>query len=410
MDITARKASVERQVQLLNDLSRSEIKLRRQKLLFESVFQSAPDPIILTDLDGLIVNVNPAFTRIFHYELDEIAGTSRILYQHASDCDRILRMGEEHKHISDEELISFVTRSGDKFPGRISSSWLLDDTGRTIGYLRIIRDVSVEERRKHELQEKQRLEALGRVTGGIAHDFNNMLAIISGNLQFLGTEHLDGRAKRYLGEAMRAVEMGTRLNKRLLTFAQKRTLAPVPVDLNKLITSLLDLIKHTLEASIKVVVQLDASPAEVRVDESEMENAIINLVLNARDALPDGGIVTIQTFERTPDASQPSSSDGLRPMRYVYLSVSDNGIGMTEHVKTRAFEPFFTTKAIGAGTGLGLSTIKGFVRQSGGKVSLESEVGKGTTIEIALPACEPTVDTLIADRDPYATPHQNHSR
>jgi PAS domain S-box-containing protein len=246
--------------------------------------------------------------------------------------------------------------------------------------------------RHQEAQESvarlQRMEALGQLTGGVAHDFNNLLTVISGNLQLIGMDITDEGARKYLEEAEQAVEMGARLNQRLMTFAKKRRLAPMAVDLNDQVIGVRELLRRSISESIALTTELGENLWPVRVDPSEIENALVNLAINARDAMPDGGKLLVTTRNITiPGPYAPHGHD-LAPGAYVLLSVSDTGVGMTPEVQARAFEPFFSTKAHGKGTGLGLASIYGFVRQSGGFVGIESAVGRGTKVSICLPKLE----------------------
>ena len=231
----------------------------------------------------------------------------------------------------------------------------------------------------------QRLEFLGQLTGGVAHDFNNLLTVISGNLQLIGMDLQDARLRKYLDEAERAAEMGARLNQRLMTFAKQRRLSPTAANLNEQVIGVRDMLRRSIGESIALNTELGENLWTVRVDPSEIENALVNLAINARDAMPDGGTLTITTRNIEITEVNSRKEEGLNPGRYVMLSVGDTGTGMSPDVQARAFEPFFTTKGHGRGTGLGLATIYGFVRQSGGHVALESELGHGTTISIYLP-------------------------
>ena len=237
------------------------------------------------------------------------------------------------------------------------------------------------------LRQSQKMEAVGQLTGGIAHDFNNLLAAISGSLELLGMRVKDGRLDaipRYVEAAQSAAKRAAALTQRLLAFSRRQTLDPRPVNANRLISELEELIRRTAGPSISVEVVGAASLWVTLVDPNQLENTLLNLAINARDAMPDGGRLTIETANKWLDDRAARGHD-LPAGQYVCLSVSDTGIGMTPEVIERAFEPFFTTKPLGQGTGLGLSMIHGFVRQSGGQVRIYSEVGSGSTISLYLP-------------------------
>ncbi|MGL5117153.1 MAG: ATP-binding protein [Beijerinckiaceae bacterium] len=233
----------------------------------------------------------------------------------------------------------------------------------------------------------QRMEAYSQLTGGIAHDFNNLLTIIGGNLELLGDGLTDPRGKRLHQRATEAVAMGARLTERLLTFARRRQLEPRIINVNEQITHLIDMLRRTLGEAIRITASLAPDLGQVMVDQSEVENAILNLAINARDAMPNGGRLVLESENVIIDDTLMASrhDEPLKPGPYVRISVSDNGMGMPPEVLKSAIEPFFTTKEHGRGTGLGLSTIYGFARQSNGTVTIYSEVGKGTTVNIYLP-------------------------
>ena len=233
--------------------------------------------------------------------------------------------------------------------------------------------------------QSQRMEALGQLTGGIAHDSNNLLTVILGNLEMVEDELQDHPALRYLREAAEAAKMGARLNQRLLTFARRRRLESKVVNLNDHVLSMSELLRRTLGEGIDLTTLLAHDLWPARVDPSEIENAILNLAINARDAMPSGGSLRIETQNSVVDARLEHNSDDLAPGDYVKLSVSDTGVGMRPEVLSRVFEPFFTTKEQGKGTGLGLSMLYGFVKQSAGHVAISSEVGRGTTVDVYLP-------------------------
>jgi CheY-like chemotaxis protein len=237
------------------------------------------------------------------------------------------------------------------------------------------------------LRQSQKMEAVGQLTGGLAHDFNNLLAGISGSLELMGTRVAQGRfadVERYLAAAQGAARRAAALTHRLLAFSRRQTLAPKVTDVNALVAGMEDLIRRTVGPEVLVDSVTASGLWAVEVDPNQLENALLNLAINARDAMPGGGRLTIETANRSMDVRSAREHD-LSPGQYVSLSVTDTGTGMTPEVIARAFDPFFTTKPLGAGTGLGLSMVYGFARQSGGQVRISSEVGHGTTICLYLP-------------------------
>ncbi|HEX3485649.1 MAG TPA: CHASE sensor domain-containing protein [Micropepsaceae bacterium] len=239
------------------------------------------------------------------------------------------------------------------------------------------------EREKAEdaLRQAQKMEAIGQLSGGIAHDFNNLLSIIKGNLQLLQRRLTQGRTdvQRYLDSANEGVNRAANLTQRILAFSRRQPLSPKPVYLSQLVADMSDLLRHSVGDTVRIEMQLDAD-WPVLCDANQMENVIINLAINARDAMPSGGILTIETANRP-----PMHRPGLASGAYVELTVRDTGTGMSEEIRQKAVEPFFTTKPPGRGTGLGLSMTFGYVRQSNGDMVIESEIGKGTAITLLMP-------------------------
>ena len=254
-------------------------------------------------------------------------------------------------------------------------------------------------RAEEALFHAQKMEAIGRLTGGIAHDFNNLLAGISGSLELLEKRLSQGRLRdthRYISAAQGAARRAATLTQRLLAFSRRQTLDPRPTDVNRLVTGMEDLIRRSVGPDIEVVVVDAVGPWIANVDHSQLENSLLNLCINARDAMaPNGGRLIIETATKWLDERAARESD-LSPGQYILLAVSDTGVGMPPEVIPRVFDPFYTTKPLGEGTGLGLSMVYGFVRQSGGQVRIQSELGKGTTVCLYLPQI---VDAAAEEED-----------
>ena len=271
---------------------------------------------------------------------------------------------------------------------------LRNEAGEIIGAFHHALDISARLRAESELattqealRQSSKMEAVGQLTGGQAHDFNNLLAGISGSLELMQTRIAQGRVDevgRYLMAAQGAAKRAAALTQRLLAFSRRQTLDPVPTDVNRLVSGLEDLVRRTVGPGIAVETVTQGGLWATLVDQNQLENALLNLCINARDAMPDGGKLTIETANRWLDPRAAAERD-LPPGQYVAISVSDNGTGMTPDVIKRAFDPFFTTKPIGLGTGLGLSMTYGFVRQSGGQVRIYSEVDQGAMVCLYLP-------------------------
>ncbi|MEP7004457.1 MAG: response regulator, partial [Sphingomonas bacterium] len=249
------------------------------------------------------------------------------------------------------------------------------------------------------LRQAQKMEAVGQLTGGIAHDFNNLLTVVTGNIgmaqrSLAAAELLDSRANRSLDNAMKGAERAASLTQRLLAFSRRQPLAPKPLDVDKLAASMSDLLQRALGETVRLEIVTAPGLWRVEADPNQLESAILNLAVNARDAMPNGGHLTIETANSRLDEGYAATQAEVPPGQYVMIAVTDTGSGMPKHVTERAFEPFYTTKDVGKGSGLGLSMVYGFVKQSGGHVKIYSEEGRGTTIKIYLPRLlrEPTQD------------------
>jgi PAS domain S-box-containing protein len=387
----------------------TERQLAREEALFQSIFDSVPDAFVVTDTDRNIQIANPAFVRIFGYDAQEIVGRSITMLfddreeavQHTSTA---LSLERQQQQLQAPIIASFRRRNGERFPGEAVWSEVRDGANVGVGYVALVRDVTRELKRETATRTAQRLEAIGQLTGGIAHDFNNLLTVIVGNLELLEPRISDGDQLDLLREVKEASEKGAQLTDHLLTFARRQRLESQKISLNGMVTAVADLLRRTIGANIV----LDVIPATdlwmTRADPGLIETAIVNLVLNARDAMPVGGRIVVETRNAILDESGAELIPGLQVGQYVVLSVTDNGHGMPPEVAEHAFEPFFTTKGPGKGSGLGLASVYGFARQSGGQATLYSEVGKGTTIRIYLPRADADDGTHSAGRQEEVLP------
>ena len=259
------------------------------------------------------------------------------------------------------------------------------------------------------LAQAQKMEAVGQLTGGIAHDFNNMLHAITSGLTLLERRIGEGRvgeAGRYFAAIRQAAESAARLTNRLLVFSRLQRLQATVVDSNELVRGMKELIERTIGPSVRLELHAGANVRKVLIDANQLESAILNLAINARDAMPEGGVLSIATAERALGPAELSDQEGTRPGDFVEIAVADSGEGMSADVLTRVFEPFFSTKPTGVGTGLGLSQVYGFVRQSGGVVRLESEPGQGTTVRLYLPGNKQIEARAAAPKAPVVAADQ----
>ena len=278
-----------------------------------------------------------------------------------------------------------------------SVRWLLsrgntyfDETGQPIRRTGVGIDITEKRRLEEQLRQSQKMEAVGQLTGGIAHDFNNMLAVVMGSLELLARRLGDGdpRARHYVQAAADASRRAANLTQRLLVFSRQQPLKPESIDANRLVVGMSDLLRHSIGADVRLETVLAAGTWRTEVDPNQLESVILNLGVNARDAMPDGGRLTIETQNVHLDARYVANEPGVPSGQYVMIAVSDTGAGMTPEVLAKAFDPFFTTKEPGKGTGLGLSQVYGFVKSSGGHIKIYSEPGQGTTVKIYLPRVE----------------------
>ncbi len=371
--------------------------LRRSELNFRSLVTNAPYGICRCDATGKILDVNPAFLELLGY-----TSTAELIGQHIydlyGDVDQwffladSLRAAEPFKGLTAEWMRKDGTPTGVRVSGRSVTN------GRDGGVVFELFAEDITERRalEHQLRQAQKMEAVGRLAGGIAHDFNNLLMVISGYSEFLlerlGSEpELRNPAQEIAGAAERA----SSLTRQLLAFSRKQMLAPKMVNLNNVVTENLKMLTRMIGEDIDLVMVPATGLWPVRADSGQIEQVIMNLAVNARDAMPSGGKLTLETSNITLDEDYARYHAPLRPGDYVMVAISDTGIGMDSETQSHIFEPFFTTKGP-KGTGLGLSTVYGIIKQSGGYIWVYSEVGKGTTFKIYLPRLAATGETAIA--------------
>ena len=386
-DVNERHAA-EAELRSLNQNLERRVAERTQER--DRVWQVSRDMLGVANPDGTWISVNPAWTQILGWLPNEIVGKTSEWLEHPDEGqrtrDEIARLAATEETANFEN--SFRTRSG----GYRVLSWTAVNVEGLL-YC-VARDVT-DHRRQQEalikvedaLRQSQKMEAVGQLTGGLAHDFNNLLTGISGSLELLQLRMSQGRLKdveRYVAMAQGAANRAASLTHRLLAFSRSQTLDPKATNINRLVSGIRELINNTIGPNIEVRVNEAADLWTTLVDPNQLENALLNLCINARDAMPDGGQIKIETGNCSFEKSAAQERE-LRPGDYVSLAVTDTGTGMPEEVAQRAFDPFYTTKPLGQGTGLGLSMIYGFAKQSGGQVRIDSVVGRGTTIFLFLP-------------------------
>ena len=347
------------------------------------------------DLMSNMVTWSDAMYRIFGRDRGEFDGTPNAVLSFVHPDDRSEFRGTFENAIENRrstfEHEARIVRPNGKVRWIYQRALMrADPDGNPAEILGVALDITDRKRldelaRQQALVQSQKMEAVGQLTGGLAHDFNNLLTVIIGNLELLDMKLEDPASRDLIRRADEAARMGARLTGRLLTFSRKRRLQPTVLSLNETIVNMMELLDRSLGEIVKVNSQLAFGLWLTRVDASEIENAVLNLAINARDAMPSGGTILIETSNVTLAASDIVQSEDTTPGDYVKLAISDTGTGMSPEVAARAFEPFFSTKEPGRGTGLGLSTIYGFVKQSGGFAAIYSELGKGTVVNLYLP-------------------------
>lgn len=349
---------------------------------------------IIDETSGNVRYVNQALSKITGYSATELIGSAPQRFLGNEGAERLKAgigykgPGKPNQHVE----LRCKRKSGSEFCAELSISHIHGSSGAVTHGIGILDDISDRTAAEARFRQLQKFDAIGRLSGGVAHDFNNLLNVISGRLEFLATLPLDAAARVHVVEAEKAADMGARLTRRLLAFARQGDLIMTSVDLNELICDTLSILKTSLAEQVSIHMDLESDLWVVHTDRSQIENAVINLAINARDASTDGGQIRLKT-ENVRISIDQNTRLSLAPGDYVHLSVSDSGVGMDEETLLRVFEPFFSTKGPGKGTGLGLASIFGFVRQSGGDIVAESTSGVGTVISLYLPRYQGLVET-----------------
>ncbi|WP_370154597.1 PAS domain S-box protein, partial [Ferrovibrio sp.] len=384
-DLTQRRASEA-------DLRISEARFR---LLVDSISDYA---IFMMDAEGTVLTWNAGAVNLTGYAPEEAIGRPRDQYY--TDADRqaghpghALQVARESGRYVNEEWRRH--KDGRRFWVGVEISAIRDAAGTVTGFVNITRDLTAlrqTEELQEQLRQAQKMEALGQLTGGVAHDFNNLLAVIVGNLELLDDQVQTAEKRQLVQQALRNATRGAELTQRLLAFGRRQTLKPSRIDVNALLGGMTDMLSRSLGETIQIDLQLAAGLPVVEADAGQLENAVLNIALNARDAMHGGGQLVIGTSTRILTEPHALPDRLAEAGTYVVVSLRDTGTGMTPEVRARVFEPFFTTKDIGKGSGLGLSMVYGFVQQSGGLVELDTAPGEGTELRLLLPAMEEAGD------------------
>jgi PAS domain S-box-containing protein len=384
----------------ITGLKRAQRELASREAHLRSILDTVPEATIVIDEKGVIISFSAAATQLFGYGAAEAIGRNvKMLMpapykaEHDGYLERYLATGEA-RIIGYGRVVKGRSKDGAIFPMELAIGEARSNGQRI--FTGFVRDITSRQRMEEELRQSQKMEAIGQLTGGVAHDFNNLLTVILGNLEMLESRVEDRTQRELLKEARDAALDGAKLTSQLLAFGRRQPLNPMPVDVGALVSRFAGLLRRTLGEAIELRTIVTGSKHLTLVDPAQLRNVLLNLVINARDATPRGGRLTIEVSNVSLDADYAQTHPEVRRGRYVLIAITDTGAGMSEATRQRAFEPFFTTKPVGAGTGLGLSMAYGFVKQSGGHILLHSEPQRGTSAHVFLPAAPRHGDTEAA--------------
>ena len=384
----------------ITERKRAEEEMRQSQQKLHIHFEHTPLAVVEWDMDFRVAAWNPSAERIFGYSRQEALG------QHA----RFIVPPQYREHV-DQVWQALLKQAGGtrstndnitKDGRSISCEWyntpLVDDSGRVLGVASLVQDVTERVALEERLRQSQKMEAVGRLAGGVAHDFNNLLTVILGYSQILADGLPEGsRLADNTAQIKSAADRAAGITRQLLAFSRKSVLSPRVINLNDVVLNLDSLLRRLIGEDIEVRTLPANDLGSVKADPSQIEQVLMNLALNARDAMPRGGTVALETANATLDGTYARDHQSVEPGRYVMLAVSDTGEGMTPETQARIFEPFYTTKEVGKGTGLGLSMVYGIVKQSGGYIWVYSEPGRGTTFKIYLPRVDQSAELVRGD-------------
>ncbi len=376
----------------------SDAMLQQTTALLRSILDHMPALISLKDLQGHYLMANTGFAEFHGKNVNEIIGLT--VFDLDLDESHARAVAAQDQSVVDAGTIQIEERSKPSPTGelerRVTKFPTFDSNGLVNGIGTVSVDIGSQRAIEDQLRQAQKMEAVGQLTGGVAHDFNNLLGVVIGNLDFLDELlESDGDQRELIATALQAALQGAELTNRLLAFSRRQALSPKILDLNALVSGMMDLLKRTLGETVRIRTSASPELKLVEIDPGQLETAFLNLAVNARQAMPEGGQLFIETSNVELDEKYAEQHEDLTPGSYAMLAVSDNGVGMSAGTLKHAFEPFFTTKEVGQGSGLGLSMVFGFAKQSRGHVSIYSEEGKGTSVKLYLPVSEEQTSTTF---------------
>jgi PAS domain S-box-containing protein len=390
-DITDRKRTEEELREAHAELGRNaERQLWDYRERMAAIVDSSQDAIIGKDLNGKIISWNKGAERNYGYTAAEAVGQPISIIV---PDDRPNEIPDILEKIKRGEIIGFyesvrLAKDGKRLDVSLTVMPLRNNEGKIVGASAIARNITEEKRAQEQLRQAQKMEAIGRLAGGVAHDFNNILGIITSCTELLRSREQAPGSVQYVDTIRKAAERGASLTRQLLAFSRKQVLEPRVLDLNERVKESAKLLRPLMGDDVQIVIGMKAASAPVEADPGQLDQIIMNLAVNARDAMPRGGKLIVETSIVEFDETFAQQLPSMTPGSYVLLAVSDSGTGMDEATVSHIFEPFFTTKELGKGTGLGLATVYGIVKQSGGHIWVYSEPGRGTTFKIYLPSAE----------------------
>ena len=386
----------------VTEKKRSEMALRRAEEKYRTIFENTVEGIFQTTPEGRYLSANPALAHMLGFDSPEDLINTRkdILteeYVKPEMRAEFAKVLDEHGVVQNFEYEAY------RKDGRIiwvseNARAVRDSGGRILYFEGTVEDITHRRELEQQLRQMQKIEAIGRLAGGVAHDFNNILMAISSYAELLNRKLPDETTRRYAAEIVKATDRGSSLTEGLLTFSRKQVFSPKAFDLNKLVNDQIKMLERLIPENIELKFIPNGNIGHIKADPSQMEQVLMNLVINARDAMPEGGRILIQTSDADLDPDYHSMPSRTPAREYVMLMVTDNGCGMSAETKSQIFEPFFTTKEQGKGTGLGLAIVFGIVKQSSGQILVDSEPGKGTTFKVYFPLVDGAAQSESEER------------